>query len=1253
MRDRSTWYRDIAKDLTGQWSREGGQTRIGARISLLCRVELGLRLLQHLDPAAPPEGVWPLISGYPFARAAGLVRGEREERMLTAARHLLWTLRRRSAWQQALERYRDIPEHLRGYRLPGDGGPARWVGATTAGRARLETYDAALGTLPPFARRELPLAPPGESRFLQRRRWTSVHLPEELAFAPAPGHDLTAPHSADPGRLNVPLAELAETAEWLEKAEAAADPVGAHGDWVRRLTNLHVDWRTANGRGFTETNTLRLDGLLHMVGMVGAGKTTLMVLLAAWAARRGLRTTLVVGDVAEQLRLTELLRGAFITFHPDQPPVAAPIIGGSMRERHVQRLHRRRAARGGHSLLTHDDPAFDHLSTVCVVDALRGVDPAEPLRHADAPCTGLFPVEAPAAADSEAPPAPYRSAAPESAEEGAAFLAGSRDDPSGAAHGCPLWSACPRHRAARELVDALVWIATPASLVHTAVPGHLNAERLRYLELAAIRSDIVVVDEADRVQMQLDGIFAPSATLVAPGPESWLDRLRTHNIGELARQGRLPLSEQEVQRWSASLDVVGAATNRLYGMLIADPKLREWADIDYFSAWTLQEKLLNEWFPRRRRAADGDGLPRESDVYDDGSGPDGTAPADGDEEPPEIPEDAPWAEDRARVTAALDAFRDDPLGGRGPHSPLTDKLTALAQDLLHTLNETESLQRVGAFLTDLLAGSPAARGELPAARPQPGSAPDPADTPGTPAWHVRTARRLAFTLRLAALHHRLERITFLWPQVEAALRLDSTDNELSRRPPLDYAPVVPEAPMGNILGFQYLPDEADRQRDPEGRCTGTLRFFRCAGIGRELLLGLPELGADPAHGRHGTRVLLMSGTSWAGKSTRAHVLAPVDAVLRPNATSLEAVAATEFTTRYVYESGVPLKLSGQDPRVRPMALRTMVGSLARGSGGVPSPLEEELQRVKDVNRRRALLLVGSYKEADCAAARLEEFERWRGRVRVLVPDDAVSGAENVPVGSADPRAVPLRRGDLAAFAEDPDAELLVAPLLAIERGHNVLNAAHKAAFGTVLFLARPHPRPDDLSLAVFAVNDWATRFVRDMPDRDDATFTGLVAEAGGLDAAGRAFRAVARGEWRRLLSRRYIYSRLSDGDRTAFVWDQLVTVWQVIGRLVRGGVPARVVFVDAAFAPRHAAALAPGADPATAARARAKGPEDGLLAGMREVLAPYFADPPQPPPGADPADPALVHMLYRPLYLALRGMGDAADRPTGGGAPAS
>ena len=54
--------------------------------------------------------------------------------------------------------------------------------------------------------------------------------------------------------------------------------------------------------------------------------------------------------------------------------------------------------------------------------------------------------------------------------------------------------------------------------------------------------------------------------------------------------------------------------------------------------------------------------------------------------------------------------------------------------------------------------------------------------------------------------------TGLWPVVEAELNLDFTSNVLSRRPPQDYEPFIPESPMGNVLGFQFQPDEGGAER---------------------------------------------------------------------------------------------------------------------------------------------------------------------------------------------------------------------------------------------------------------------------------------------------------------------------------------------------------------------------------------------------------------------------------------------------------
>ncbi|MEU4083098.1 hypothetical protein [Streptomyces aureus] len=1259
MRDRSGWYQQLVSDLR-PWPQEHAATKP----ALLCQVELGLRLLERLDASRAADGVWVLLGGYPFAQASGLATSPADQLALTAARHLLWPLRRRRMWEQSLEAYLELPERLRAYRVPPGDGPARRVSPPVAAH-RFAVYDAALGGIPAFSTNPLPQAAEGTHRFMERRRHASLTVPAELVLEPPHGHDIAAgrPGSGGPDRshavsassdpLTVPLAELADTAKWMDEEEHRRG--FKPGNWAERLTRLDLDTRTAEGTAFETADALPLDQLTHLVGMVGAGKSTLMTLLAVWAHSKKLRTTLVVGDVAEQLTLTELFRGLGLR--------ASLVQGGTTRQQHTQRLHRRLAARGAHSLLAHTSQAFAHLSTACPLDALRGLDAVEPLRFADAPCGGLHPVHR-QTAHAEEP----ESAAARVTRELKQARGAKADRPSTEPtdseelrnpHACPLWSACPRHSAARELVDALIWVANPASLVQTAVPRQLNAERLRYLELACLRSDIVIVDEADRVQMQLDQMFAPSATLVTTGPESWLDQLQTHEIAELAGQGRLQLSDQDVERWSAALDVVGSAADRLYAMLIGDKDLRDWAQIDYFSAWTLQEKLLQAWYPLRslpavpddqlhsdqRDGADID-VEDEAELYEDEEGLGaGTPQADA------TTSTVSWAARRKEVNDLFDAFRDDPLGDRGAYGTATDALVRLTQDLLHTLNGKQTRRRVRALLATLLDGAPGPGQRATPTSPK-GKEATSRDTPFTDEWLELNAQRLEFTLILAALHQRLDRVTFLWPQVEAALRLDPGGHELTRRPPLDYAPLLPEAPMGNVLGFQYLLDERGNPQGRDGQRTGTLRFFRCAGVGRELLLSLPQLGSDPGRDVPGPHVLLMSGTSWAGTSTRAHVLAPVQAVLKPQQKELDSIRDTEFRTEFLYDdAGVPIRLSGQDPEKREDVLRLLVHKLARpGRDGSAGPLQSELARIPDERRRRALLLVGSYREASVTADLLDEIPRWHGRVRVLAADDAelesaVDG--DFPAGGKVPRASAVRRGDLASFADDPDAELLVAPLLAVERGHNILTVPQRpgeervAAFGTVFFLVRPHPRPDDLSLAVFAINDWAARFVRDQPGLPQGTFSELVGKADGLNEAGGAFRTTARGVWRHLLSRPYIYSVLSDAEKESFAWDQLVTIWQVIGRLVRGGVPARVVFVDAAFAPRLAATQARTLSP----NRRPRWLNDpGLLVRLRDVLAPYFA--PDGDPGAfpDPADPSLVRLLYRPLYEALCALG--SPRPT-------
>lgn len=1162
MRDRSGWHSKPSNQLKPHWP----ATITGFARGDLLDVELGLYLLETVMPTRRAIDVWTLLGGYPYAEAFGEARSEQQRLAIRRARHYLWDLRRRYAWQQAINAYCRVPEHLRGYVLDDETGiPRRRQPVHAAGRFAL--YDTLLSTPPAFESKPLPTAGAGEHWFPVRDRRNAVTFTDDFIGHVAPAHDLDALPPGEGKPIEVEWGQLEDAARIMDDRESSLSEK-RRNHWVARLARVRLLVRDDAMGSFVANRPLRIEALLHLVGMVGAGKSTLRDVLTFWAAEiKKLNVTIVVGDVAEELAVVGVFRNLKTT--------ATPIIGHSTRERHIQRLHRRLASTSTGSMLAHRHHGFDHLSSACPLDALRGLDGPRPLRISEAPCGLLFPV----GSQSKSEPSTLETIAGPTLPVSSST--GHRAVPE--PHGCPLWAQCPRQRGTHELVSSRIWVANPASLVHSGIPRQQHRERMRYLELAARRSDLIIIDEADRVQMLLDTAFAPTATLVGRSPDSWLDEVASKSIEALSRQGRAQLSEHTVNLWMAALDTVTAATNRLYAMLLSEDNhaLLEWITEDYFSALTLHQWLMGSWFPELHETA----------------------------EPPvdeADPASVRRAELRQRVSEVLNRFRDNPLrttGGTDSVARKIDELVGLTLELLHSPDMGRTGTRVREALLDLLEGRELLAGDA-----------DPHDIDLD--LHVT---RFEFTLLLAALHHDLDVITMLWPTVEPALDLDSASNVLSRRPPKDYEPIIPESPMGNVLGFQFRLDERHGTQR-----SGELRFFRCSGVGRELLLSLGSFAA--VDDRPAAHVLLMSATSWSGTSTRYHLHAPVGAVLRPHDKEVRAILGTVFRKQFLSwppTSGrvadtngtgttPALRLSGTDPQHRPNVLREMLRQLAepdRSLAGARSHFDIELDELAEIDpdRRRILVLTGSYSEAKTALDYLNTIPEWQGRVMRLVPDDA----------DLDDAWQGLHRGDLTTFPTF-EADILIAPLLAVERGHNIVvpGAGGKAAIGTVYFLARPHHRPDDMTLAIQAVNDWAVRQVRYGAFHQQA-LASVTPDRAGLD-----FRRLAAERWNHFLTRRMAWTSLNPEEKTAFTWDQLVLMWQVIGRLVRGGVPARVVFVDAAFSPREAGFT--GTDT----------PATSLLASMREVLEPYFSRTSLLPS----IDKSLVAALYEPLHNALTSM---------------
>lgn len=826
---------------------------------------------------------------------------------------------------------------------------------------------------------------------------------------------------------------------------------------------------------------------------------------------------------------------------------AAPIVGESNRRGHAERLHRLDARGGASPLRPRDrDPGFGWVSTACGLDGLR-TDSALPWPVEQAPCRSLRRAQSP---DS-----------PKSRE-------GTR--------GCPFWSSCQRHAGARGLTTARVWVATTASLVHTRVPRELNPERMRYLEAVWRTSDLIMIDEADQVQAQLDSIFSPSQTLIGPH-ESWLMDLWDQVDRELRRSQLAQVQDGAVLAWVSSLNLVRITTILLYNLLTGrwGRYLRTWMGEDYFTGWTLASKLAEDWVPRLV-------------------------------EPDEAAESLLAAADEQSLRAAFDRFLDDPVRVRAEHASHAAYVALV--ELVKTLHLPDERTRREEFRAWVrrIPMKPAARSGTSRTTRR-------SEPPTTDADLEDDESRDALCLELfvvtTVLAHQLDRVIELWRTVEGRLDLRGISPLMFHRPPQDFIPVVPDSPMGNVLGFRYRPSDRDTATQNGEERGGQLSFFRYAGVGRAVLLSLHDL--FHADGGPGPNVLLLSGTSWAHNSPRYHIDHPVDVVLRAPSKEVEAISRSRFYLLPLYRRDNPDQpytisgISNRDDRRR--NLQGMTRALVTPRLGT-SRLDAALDQVDEPDRRRALVLVGSYDEAKLVADTIVQTRSdLHDQVRYLVPDDREFGGDWLTPDAA----TALPRGEVETLYAS-GARVLVAPLLAMERGHNILTDDHRAALGAAFFLVRPHPRPDDLDYVTQTVNAWAIHQIRhNLPAVEDD-------QRSDLASCARAFRHKAQGVWRTWLRRPLAYSALTGADKDGMTWSQLVGIWQVIGRLVRGGCPAAVYFCDAKFAPARMGLHTSEDDTAVS-----------LLTGMSTVLAPYFD-------GADDhPDTHLVRLLYRPLYEAL------------------
>jgi len=310
-----------------------------------------------------------------------------------------------------------------------------------------------------------------------------------------------------------------------------------------------------------------------------------------------------------------------------------------------------------------------------------------------------------------------------------------------------------------------------------------------------------------------------------------------------------------------------------------------------------------------------------------------------------------------------------------------------------------------------------------------------------------------------------------------------------------------------------------------------------------------------------------------------------------------------------------IALSGLPAAKRRLAAGEMIEAMCHSPRRLTSFLDRVFQRLQQgeqeqpewwSDRNRILIVVGSYDESEWVMSIL------KSRYRLETMDD--DGIATLCRDNAPPNLGRIPRSKIRDV-KDTSTRIVVAPLMALERGHNILNNQGKAAFGAVLFLNRPMPVPDNWQSTVQQLNAWALEHETDSTLYEEARSR---LENLTLTKVADIFYQNAVAQMVNLNYTAWSFQQLTPEERSVLCWTQLVSIWQIIGRLVRGGVPAEAYFIDVKFAPEWA-------------NDEQDSEITSLLVGIIKVLEPYVKG-----ENKRPYEETLARSLYRAFFNALQ-----------------
>ncbi|MCU0533411.1 MAG: hypothetical protein MUD14_05895 [Hydrococcus sp. Prado102] len=1075
----------------------------GRLAQLIAEVELGLTLLKEIAPEDPASSVSALLLGYRFPVA--YLQNEEPWQLVQKARFYL--IRRKGIqWERSLQTYINIPEIVRIFSLTSPDDVPQLIPSSTYPR-RAHLYRQTLSKTPPHQKRKVELATEGYWYAKISHKGNSpveipIQIPKAVAnLAPSPQVSFHRTRESDNPPHTVKLSELLLSAQEMDDklAKLGSEPENYHS----RLSGIALQLYDAVRDDFHPDTELKLSQLVHIVGLLNVGKSTLLEVLIYHFAKQGYRCALIVNDVVAAVRLASLFA------HRLSIP-AAPILGAD-RSDHLEKVYEPLLAESGEEIAQGGKhPAWRWFSPVCPLLAL--VRSQQKWEFGEEPCHSLYP-KVPASTERE-----------DSDEDDDWEELSQKEQ-----YTCPMYYKCPRHQLERDISQATLWVLTPSSFIHTRVPRQVFDKKLTFAEAVYRECDFLFVDEADRVQVQFDEAFAPSQVLVDASGNSFLNKLGLKFATTIYNSDRRSMGAELFAAFKRAHDYAQIATDLILPRLHNQPELIEWLGKNPFTGRSLFAHIVRDLLD----------APSQEENSEVPNQPKLTRKERSSKRYRRIERDFPLEEQRQhrkQLMQSLEEFLQAPLNRRRG-----GELSDIALTLLSAENERAALAEVGEWLHRWLEFL-----EISLKKTQ----------------FEEVKRNLYLAILITVLN---DRLGFLIDHLSELIRSRIIDlHDLSQvlvyRPPRDYLPVVPSSPVGNILGFRYTRERGSSQG-------GKLEYFRYVGVGRALLLNFPHLWAvDDWDGPH---TVLISGTSYAPGTPAYHIKETPTVLLEPTASTRSGdagIAQSEFFFNPQQRpDGKYIALSGLPPAVRKTASSEMVGAICYKPGQAQSFLEQLFARLQDLekqdpqqwsDRQRILLVTNSYDEAE----QMESSLRQNYRVE-QIENIAVLRRDNAPA-----RLKGIRRGQIRDLKDRP-TQIVIAPLMALERGHNILNVTRQAAFGAAVFLSRPMPVPDDWQTTVGQLNNWALNKCL------DATFSETLLTESEFVTLARVEDRFYRDAVAKMLDlncRAMSFKQLTPEERSVLCWTQLVSIWQIIGRLVRGGVPCLVHFLDVKFAPLSA-----------------------------------------------------------------------------------